>query len=264
MIKNKVGREKAMSCAVDLSAPRCLSECSCLAFSQPPPLEIRASHPSYFHSSLQLPNNPVSSLIGRRSGWRLIDGITTPLRLIRILRWLKLDPGLLASEVARIASIITVIALIRRRVWWSCSWRRLLVKLVATVVRLGRRSMAWGRSSTGPSGTAVGNKPGATSATSGDTTTTIFQWGVFRKTRGGQIREEEEEQEAGTNQNGDNNPSTIGIPIGSICIATTVSSIVAIIVAKGKCIVSCNAPRCGFAEFSDERFDAPELFFAFI
>lgn len=89
----------------------------------------------------------------------------------------------------------------------------------------------------------------------------FFSEEFFARPRGGQIREEEEDQEAGTNQNGDNNPSTIGIPVGSI--ATTVS-IVAIIIAKGKCIVSCDAPRCGFAEFPDGRFDAPKLFFAFI
>lgn len=82
----------------------------------------------------------------------------------------------------------------------------MLVKLVATIVRLGsigpkvlRRSMAWGRSSTGPTGTAVGNSAGATAATSGDTTISIVLVGIFSPDSGGQVREEEEDHEAGAN-----------------------------------------------------------------
>lgn len=121
----------------------------------------------------QIPRSLVFSPLRWRAGWRLIDGVTASLRLMSVLRWLKLNSGLLTSEITLVAASVPVVALIRRRV--RGSWRR---RLIPTVVRLGSvvlpRSMIWRKSSSGPAGAAVRDKSGATPAASGDTPSISF------------------------------------------------------------------------------------------
>ena len=123
----------------------------------------------------KIPKSLVFSPLRWRAGWGLIDSITASLRLMSVLRWLKLNPGLLTSKITLVATSIPVVALIRRRVRRSCSWRR---RLIPTVVLLGsvvlRRSMVWRKPSCGPAGAAVWDKPGATAAASGDTPSISF------------------------------------------------------------------------------------------
>lgn len=130
---------------------------------------------------MSLSNDSIVLLSWWWASGRGVDGFSTSLRLVCLIRLLQLDPSLLSTEVTLILAVVVGIGrwgVDGRILGWSKSlllmlsvkWRRLRVVLGGCV--------AWRSATSRPAGTSVRVHASSTTSASGDATGSLLDLGL--------------------------------------------------------------------------------------